>query len=50
MTDINPNAIVPEGPYPNVKELDATELSFSKLVPGGVKTQAAEDYTATLIF
>jgi putative glutathione S-transferase len=44
--DINPKAITPLGPFPNIEE--GCEQDILKLKPGGVKLQAVLDYEMTL--
>ncbi|EON65646.1 hypothetical protein W97_04885 [Coniosporium apollinis CBS 100218] len=46
--DINPKAITPMGPFPDVSEQGSVETDFSKLRPGGVKLPAVLDYQAKL--
>jgi putative glutathione S-transferase len=44
--DINPKAITPMGPFPDVEE--GVQRDWSQLVVGGVKHPAVLEYEATL--
>ena len=44
--DINPKAITPMGPFPNVEE--GVERDWSKLTVGGVKHPSVLEYEATI--
>lgn len=46
VTDINPKAITPMGPFPDVEE--GVQRDWSKLVVGGVKHPAVLEYESTL--
>lgn len=44
--DINPKAITPMGPFPDVEK--GVERDWTKLIPGGVKHPAVLAYQETL--
>lgn len=44
--DINPKAITPMGPYPDVEE--GCESDFSKIKPAGVRLRAVLEYESKL--